>query len=142
MDNIYSDDDIFGTIEPIYNKLEDIPVSSLNFKSEHSMICYATISKDIIVERMNELSIPKDTIAYEYVENIKLKKNEVIIQILIDTSDVFDTTNSVELQKGNLNNSPLIRTVKPITKLGITSYIILYKIVNNKAVKDIALYQK
>ena len=134
MDSFF-DDIEFNT--NTYKNWEDIPVSTLNFQSQTSQLCYIALNKTEATKRMNEISLPKDTIAYEYKENIKLKKNEVILCVEIDTSNMFDTTNLAELKHHNISNSPLIRTVKPISNLGYSNYIVIYIIKDNRAVKNI-----
>ncbi len=131
--NIFEDD----TINPYYKTWEEIPVSTLWFNSNTSQICFVAVKKNEAVDRINEKSLPIDTIAYEYRENIKLKNDEVILQVEIDTSNMFDTTNIIELNNNNKNNAPLIRAVKPIIRLGYTSYMVIYQIKDNRAVKNI-----
>lgn len=120
-----------------YKTWEEIPVSSLLFNSNTSQICYIAISKKEAISRINEMSLPKNTIAYEYKENIKLKDDEVIIAVEIDTTNMYDTTNLSELNNNNSENTPLIRTVKPINHLGYTNYIVVYRIIDNRAVKSL-----
>lgn len=124
-----------------YKTWEEIPVSTLWFNSNTSQICFVAIDKNIAISRINEISLPVNTKAYEHRENIQLKNNEVILQVELDTTNMFDTTNLVELKNGNTNNAPLIRTVQPITRLGYTNYIIVYLIKNNRAVKNIQKIQ-
>lgn len=120
-----------------YKTWEEIPVSTLWFNSNTSQICYVAIDKNIAISRINEISLPANTKAYEYRENIQLKSNEVILQVELDTTNIFDTTNLVELKNGNTNNAPLVRTVQPIIRVGYTNYIVVYIIKNNRVVKNI-----
>lgn len=143
MDNNFTDsipDDTLVIEDYTYKTWEDIPVSSLWFNSNTSQICFVAIDKNAALKRINEISLPTNTIAYEYRENIKLKENEVILQVELDTSNMLDTTNMVEFQSRNnvdINNIPLIRMVKPVAHLGYTNYIIVYQIKDNRAVKNI-----
>lgn len=131
------------TIDPCeqYKTWEEIPVSTLWFNSNTSQVCFVAIDKSIAVNRINEISLPTNTKAYEYRENIQLKNNEVLLQVELDTTNMFDTTNLSELKNGNTNNVPLIRTVQPVTHLGYTNYIIVYLIKDNRAVKNIQKVQ-
>ena len=131
------------TIDPCeqYKTWEEIPVSTLWFNSNTSQVCFVAIDRSVAVNRINEISLPTNTKAYEYKENIKLKENEVLLQVELDTTNMFDTTNLSELKDGNTNNASLIRIVQPITHLGYTNYIIVYIIKNNRAVKNIQKVQ-
>lgn len=137
MDTNFTSSNLDDTMNVEYKSWEEIPVSSLWFNSNTSQICYVAIDKNEVVGRINEKSLPINTKAYEYKENINLKPNEVLLQVELDTSNLYDTTNLAELKIGNTNNAPLIRTVQPITKSGYTNYIIVYLIKDNRAVKNI-----
>lgn len=131
---------LFDTIE-LYQTWEEIPMSTLWFKSNSSQLCFIAIDKEYAVSRLNERSLPPNICAYEYKDNIKLKPNEVILQVELDTSNMLDTTNLLELKQYTTAKPrpdySLIRTVQPVTHLGCTNYIIVYKIRDNRAVKNI-----
>lgn len=147
MDNNFTDsipDDTLVIEDYTYKTWEDIPVSFLWFNSNTSQICFIAIDKNVALKRINEISLPANTIAYEYRENIKLKENEVILQVELDTSNMLDTTNIAEFKSKNnvdITNIPLIRMVKPVIHLGYTNYIIVYQIKDNRAVKNIQKIQ-
>ena len=137
MDANFTSNTLDDTMSIEYKTWEEIPVSSLWFNSNTSQICYVAIDKNEVVRRINEKSLPINIKAYEYKENIHLHSNEVLLQVELDTSNIFDTTNLAEIKIPNNNNAPLIRMVQPITKLGYTNYIIVYLIKDNRAVKNI-----
>lgn len=131
---------LFDTIE-LYKTWEEIPMSTLWFKSNSSQLCFIAIDKEYAVSRLNECSLPANICAYEYKDNIRLKPNEVILQVELDTSNMLDTTNLLELKQYTTAKPrpaySLIRTVQPVTHLGCTNYIIVYQIRDNRAVKNI-----
>lgn len=137
-------------IEKSYQTWEEIPVATLSFNSETSQTCYITMSKDKAVEACNVKAIPKNTIAYEYKENItKLKKDEVILAIDLDTTNMLDLTNRAEyirylndkINKGRYDiDVPLIRRIELDRSLNHT--YVCYIIKDNRCVRDIQKFYK
>ena len=132
-------------IEEPYKTWEGVPVSTLWFNSNTTQICFVAVARSEVLQRINEKSLPPNTIAYEYEENIPSKilkdKDRVILQVEIDTTNMLDTTNINEFNEYRANNqkteASLIRTIKPINHLGYTTYIVVYQIKDNRAVKNI-----
>ena len=139
--DIYTLDNI---LEP-YKTWEEVPVSTLWFNSNTTQICFVAVNRSEVLQRINEKSLPPNTIAYEYEENIPSKilkdKDRVILQVEIDTTNMLDTTNINEFNQYRANNqkteAPLVRTIKPINHLGYTTYIVVYQIKDNRAVKNL-----
>lgn len=129
-----------------YKSWEEIPVSTLQFNNKTAQIVYVALSREEALKAMNTQSLPVKTMAYEYRENISLKDNQVIIKVAIDTKDMLDVTNIEELRyimKSDLdvylkeNNVSLIRKIENRNIKLMTVGVIVYIIMDNRAVKAI-----
>lgn len=145
-ESLFPESPFDDTIDPCeeYKPWEGITLSTLQFGSKTSQICYVVINKNKITNN-DGISLPKGTIAYEYKENLDPKDNEVILEVELDTINMFDTTNLYDeaalekLKCGNIkDNVSLIRMVEQVTKNGGRArYKIAYMINDNGAVKNI-----
>ena len=72
---------------------EDINLSKLNFNNKTEQIVFIALSKEEAEKAYTTHVFPNNLSAYEYMENTTLKKNQVIMALYIDTSDMFDLTN-------------------------------------------------
>lgn len=129
-----------------YKSWEEIPVSTLQFNGKTAQIVYVALSREEALKAINTQSLPVKTLAYEYRENINLKDNQVIIGVAIDTKNMLDATNIKELShimKSDLdvyikeNNVSLIRKIENRTIKLLTVGVIVYLIIDNRAVKAI-----
>ena len=82
----------FDTLFP-ETYLEDIEISTLNFNNKTEQIVFIALSKEEAEKAYTTHVFPNNLIAYEYIENITLKKNQVIMALSINTSDMFDLPN-------------------------------------------------
>lgn len=134
-------DDILGIN---YTKWEDIPVSTLQFKSQTSQLCYVSLNKDAAIEAYNSKSLPCKIKAYEYVDNVPRINGNVILAVELDTTQMIDLTNKndyITYLKSKLNNekiesyTPLMRDVE-INKT-THQFTIVYMIIDNRCIKNI-----
>lgn len=135
----FTDDTIFAT----YNNWEEIPVSNLTFNSKSSQICYIALSNQEATKAIKTQAIPINTKAYEYKDEIKLKTDEVILAVEIDTTNLLDLTHKSDymyFMQCILNNTK-IDNVALIRKTEISNDInhirIVYIIKNNSSVKHV-----
>lgn len=126
-----------------------------SFKKEESkttQICYISINKQEAIDAINNQAIPMNTKAYEYIENIKPKQDEVILAVEIDTTNMLDLTNNKEFNgiiKNNIssykdivyyahkNNKVLIRMVRSNERQIYNQYNIILIILNNSVVHKV-----
>lgn len=126
-----------------------------SFKKEESkttQICYISINKQEVIDAINNQAIPINTKAYEYIENIKPKQDEVILAVEIDTTNMLDLTNNKEFDgiiKNNIssykdivsyahkNNKALIRMVRSNERQIYNQYNIILIILNNSVVHKV-----
>lgn len=74
----------FDTLFP-ETYLEDIEISTLNFNNKTEQIVFIALSKEEAEKAYTTHVFPNNLIAYEYIENITLKKNQVIMALSINT---------------------------------------------------------
>ena len=149
---LFTDEVIDDNIKLEYNTWEEIPVSSLHFNSKTTQICYISINKQEAIDAINNQAIPMNTKAYEYIENIKPKQDEVILAVEIDTTNMLDLTNNKEFDgiiKNNIycykdivyyahkNNKALIRMVRSNERQIYNQYNIILIILNNSVVHKV-----
>ena len=138
-----SDDILFTK----YSKWEEIPVSTLKFETPTKQICYISLPKEDAVNAIKLQAIQKEIIAYEYIDEVPIKQNEVKLAITIDTENMLDLTHKseyIKYLKSTLNksddsykNNPLIRKVITSNNTGLLYQKIVYSIKDNSVVKHI-----
>lgn len=138
----------FDTIFPTYNTWEEIPVSTLKFYSNTSQICYIALPKEKAQKAVIEKAIPINTRAYEYIDEVPIKQNEVVLGIVLDTTNMLDLTHKPEYKQYLLQkmegqsiqgNVPLIR--KAIMDNEFNHIKIVYNIRNNECVRKVEKIQ-
>ena len=134
-------DDILGIN---YTKWENIPVSTLQFKSQTSQLCYVSLNKDAAIEAYNSKSLPCKIKAYEYVDNVPRINGNVILAVELDTTQMIDLTNKndyITYLKSKLNNEKIEQKVSLIRDIEIDmsthQYKIVYIILDNRCVRNI-----
>ena len=134
-------DDILGIN---YTKWENIPVSTLQFKSQTSQLCYVSLNKDAAIEAYNSKSLPCKIKAYEYVDNVPRINGNVILAVELDTTQMLDLTNKndyITYLKSKINNEKIEQKVSLIRDIEIDmsthQYKIVYIILDNRCVKNI-----
>ena len=156
-----TDDDFFGTTPGLCYipnlgstpGFSDSPIvgdsiaSTLHFNGKTKQLVYIALSKEDALKAINSQSVPQNTKAYEYKENITLKTGEVILGVLIDIADMLDITNLSEYKRLNkmadLNtflkeSETSIMKIIVIHNIGINLVgIVEYTILNNKAVRHV-----
>ena len=144
MNNNFTEDFWDGTLDINYKTWEEIPVSTLNFGNSKSQICYIALTKDMAIEAYNNKAVSQNTIAYEYVENMQLKDNMVILAVEVDTTDMLDLTNKndyMQYMNCKLNNEKLDSKIALVRKVVIdkntNQFQIVYLIRDNRCVKNI-----
>lgn len=145
MNNNFTEDFWDGTLDINYKTWEEIPVSTLDFGNSKSQICYIALTKDMAIEAYNNKAVSQNTIAYEYVENMQLKENMVILAVEVDTTDMLDLTNKndyMQYMNCKLNNEKLDSKIALVRKVVIdkdtNQFQIVYLIRDNRCVKNIA----
>lgn len=133
-----------GTLDIYYKTWEEIPVSTLNFGNTTSQICYVSLVKEKAIEAYTTKAIPANTVAYEYVENIKKKDDEVILAVEINTEGMMDLTNRndyMQYMKCKAANEKLNSEIALIRRVIVDNatnqFVVIYNIRDNRCVKDI-----
>lgn len=142
MDSILSSIIEDDTIFPKYDSWEEIPVSNLTFNSNTSQICYISIQKDKAITALKEQAIPIKMIAYEYIDEVTTKADEVKLAIEIETKHMLDLTHKPDYKeyiKNKINETPLRVSLmrKVILSNDINQFKIVYIILNNSCIKGI-----
>lgn len=142
------EDDFGFTMSSSY----DTDMESFKEESKTTQICYIPINKQEAIDAVNKQAIPMNTKAYEYIENIKPKQDEVILAVEIDTTNMLDLTNNKEFSciiKNNIssykdivsyahkNNKALIRMIRSNEKQIYNQYNIILIILNNSVVHKV-----
>lgn len=144
MNNNFTEDYWDGTLDIYYKTWEEIPVSTLNFGNTTSQICYVSLVKEKAIEAYTTKAIPANTVAYEYVENIKKKDDEVILAVEINTEGMMDLTNRndyMQYMKCKAANEKLNSEIALIRRVIVDNatnqFVVVYTIRDNRCVKDI-----
>lgn len=144
MDNILSSIIEDGTIFPKYDSWEEIPVSNLTFNSNTSQICYISIQKDKAITALKEQAIPVKMIAYEYIDEITTKADEVKLAIEIETKHMLDLTHKPDYEeyiKNKINKTPINSSISLIRKVIMNNdtnqFKVVYIILNNLCIKGV-----
>lgn len=124
--------------------LEDIEISTLNFNNKTEQIVFIALSKEEAEKAYTTHVFPNNLRAYEYIENITLKKNQVILALYIDTSDMFDLTdkNDYENALGSKITHKIISERKPkiIRDIEINTsthqFMVIFKIIDFSVIKQ------
>lgn len=122
---------------------EDINLSKLNFNNKTEQIVFIALSKEEAEKAYSTHVFPNNLIAYEYIENITLKNNQVIIALSIDTSGIFDLTNKTDYENAlvsNISHKPLLaRKPKIIRGIEINTsthqFMVIFKIIDFSVIK-------
>lgn len=144
MDKNFTEEYWDDTLDIYYKTWEEIPVSTLNFGNTTTQICYISLVKEKAIEAYNTKAIPANTVAYEYVENIKIKEDEVILAIEINTEGMLDLTNKndyMQYMKCKTTDEKLNPEIALIRKVvmdnAANQFIVIYNIKDNRCVKNI-----
>lgn len=123
---------------------EKIPVSSLHFNNKTEQILFIALSKEEAEKAYTTHIFPNNLKAYEYQENIQLKKNQVIMAISVDTSDMFDMTNKSDYEStliSKITHTKLSESKPKIIRdieINQTThqFMIIYKIIDFSVIKQ------
>ena len=66
MENQFTNCEAYDNLFPKYKNWEEVPMSTLNFYSKTSQVCFVSLPKDKALEIITSKAIPVNTIAYEY----------------------------------------------------------------------------
>lgn len=145
MDNTFTEDYWDDTLDIKYESWEDIPVSTLNFTNSNTQVCYIALRKDDAVGVYNTKAVPPKAVAYEHMENVKLKAGEVILTIEVDTTNMLDLTNKsdyIQYLNCRLNDGKLDPKISLIRKVlldkELNHFQVAYIIKDNRCVKNIS----
>lgn len=140
LSSILEDDTIF----PTYNSWEEIPVSNLTFNSTTSQICYIALSKDRAVKALKEQAIPTKIVAYEYLDEVITKADEVKLAIEIETKHMLDLTHKPDYEeyiKNKISGTPINSSISLIRKVIMNNdtnqFKVVYIILNNSCIKRV-----
>lgn len=146
-DSSFTFDEQHDTIFPdtSYKSWEEIPVSKLTFNSNTSQICFIALDKDAAIDAINLQAIPKNTVAYEYMDEVPKRDGKVILAVEIDTANMLDMTHRpdyIKYMRGRIDkNKGLIKDVSIIRRvtidMDINQYKIVYIVLNNSSIKKV-----
>ena len=133
----------FDTLFP-ETYLEDIEISTLNFNNKTEQIVFIALSKEEAEKAYTTHVFPNNLIAYEYMENITLNKNQVIMALSIDTSDVFGLTNKNDYENALVSKitHKIVSERKPkiIRDIEINTsthqFMVIFKIIDFSVIKQ------
>jgi len=98
-----------------------------------------TITKKAAVKALNNKAIPVNTIAYEYIDAIRLKEGNVIIAVEIETNNMIDLTHKSDymdfINHRISNEASLIRRITMDNTIGLLQ--VAYLIKNNSCIRDV-----
>lgn len=95
-------------------------MSTLNFNSKTSQVCFVSLPKDKALEIITSKAIPVNTIAYEYSDEVPKKNGDVIVAVEIDTTNMLDLTHKPDYIK--YMQSKLDKNIKLDKSISIIRY--------------------
>lgn len=145
MENQFTNCEAYDNLFPKYRNWEEVPMSTLNFNSKTSQVCFVSLPKDKALEIITSKAIPVNTIAYEYSDEVPKKNGDVIVAVEIDTTHMLDLTHKpdyIKYMQSKLDkNIKLDKSISIIRKISmdesINQFRVIYIIRNNSKVKDV-----
>ena len=147
MSTDFTNESLYDTLDITYKTWEEIPVSQLTYNLTTSQICYIALPKDKALQAINEQAIPINSVLYEYIENVVINNDDIVIAVEIDTTNKLDLTskrdfNTIrkvkDLDKYMRDlHIPLIKTIEQSNSIIYKFYYTKYKVLNNSIVKKV-----
>lgn len=121
----------------------------LRFNSSLEQICYITLPKEKGEQAIKNYNMLCDKVVHEYKENLHSTENDIILEVVLDLSNMFDLTNMEDfnsiknedfMQYMKRNNKKLIRYVELESQTPVIYkvYHIKYRILDTSAIKSVS----
>ena len=133
-------------LDPLFKEAcwEDIKISTLNFNNKTEQIVFIALSKEQAEKAYTTHVFPNNLRAYEYMENITLNKNQVIMALYINTSDIFDLTDKNDYENALVSKitHKIVSERKPkiIRDIEINTsthqFMVIFKIIDFSVIKQ------
>lgn len=121
----------------------------LKFNSPLEQVCYIALPKDKGEQAIIDYNVLIDKVVHEYKANLQPKENDIILEVVVDLSTMFDLTNMNDfnnvknkdfMQYMKSNNKKLIRYVELELQTPVIYkvYHIKYRILDCSVIKKIS----
>ena len=100
MENQFTNCEAYDNLFPKYKNWEEVPMSTLNFNSKTSQVCFVSLPKDKALEIITSKAIPVNTIAYEYSD--EMNQNILKLADAVTNLDVEETARLADLLIGQM----------------------------------------